>query len=86
MLSRARLFVTLWTGAHQPPLSMGFSMQEYWSVGSHILLQGVFPNQGLNPRFPHCRQTLPLSQPPVKSIKQRGNKTANVLLSLICFP
>ena len=25
------LFVTLWTGALQAPLSMGFSMQEYWS-------------------------------------------------------
>ena len=30
-LSRVRLFVTLWTGAHQAPLSMGFSRQEYWS-------------------------------------------------------
>ena len=25
------LFATLWTIAHQPPLSMGFSRQEYWS-------------------------------------------------------
>ena len=25
------LFVTLWTVAHQAPLSMGFSRQEYWS-------------------------------------------------------
>ena len=31
-LSRVRLFVTLWTIiAHQAPLSMGFSRQEYWS-------------------------------------------------------
>ncbi|CAI9155108.1 unnamed protein product [Rangifer tarandus platyrhynchus] len=29
--SLARLFVTLWTVAHQTPLSMGFSRQEYWS-------------------------------------------------------
>ena len=29
--SRAQLFVTLWTVAHQAPLSMGFSRQEYWS-------------------------------------------------------
>ena len=28
--SRARLFVTPWTVAHQAPLSMGFSRQEYW--------------------------------------------------------
>ena len=25
-----RLFATLWTVAHQAPLSMGFSRQEYW--------------------------------------------------------
>ena len=30
-LSRARLFVTLWTAAHQAPLSMRFSRQGYWS-------------------------------------------------------
>ena len=29
--SRVRLFTTLWTIAHQAPLSMGFSRQEYWS-------------------------------------------------------
>ena len=29
--SRVRLFVTLWTVAHQSPPSMGFSRQEYWS-------------------------------------------------------
>ena len=26
-----RLFVTLWTVAHQVPLSMGLSRQEYWN-------------------------------------------------------
>ena len=34
MLSRfshIQLFATLWTVAHQAPLSMGFSRQEYWS-------------------------------------------------------
>ena len=33
MFSRFRcvhLFETLWTSAHQAPLSMGFSRQEYW--------------------------------------------------------
>ena len=29
--SCVRLFVTLWTVDHQPPLSLGFSRQEYWS-------------------------------------------------------
>ena len=30
-LSCVRLFLTPWTVAHQVPLSMEFSMQEYWS-------------------------------------------------------
>ena len=30
-LSRARLLATPWTAAHQAPLSVGFSRQEYWS-------------------------------------------------------
>ena len=29
--SRVRLCATLWTAAHQAPLSMGFFRQEYWS-------------------------------------------------------
>ena len=31
LLSRVWFFVTPWTGAHQDPLSMKFSRQEYWS-------------------------------------------------------
>ena len=30
-LSRVRLLAILWTAAHQVPLPMGFSRQEYWS-------------------------------------------------------
>ena len=29
--SHVQLFATPWTVAHQTPLSMGFSRQEYWS-------------------------------------------------------
>ena len=47
-------FATLWTVAHQAPLSMGFPMQEFWS-GLHALLQGIFLTQGPNL---HCRQIL----------------------------
>ena len=46
-LSRIRLFATLCTIVHQPPLSMEFSQQEYW-VGGHALLMGIFPAQGSN--------------------------------------
>ena len=28
------------------------------AVGSHVLLQGVFPTQGLNPGLLYCRQIL----------------------------
>ena len=31
LLSHVQLFATPWTGAHQVPLCMGFSSQEYWS-------------------------------------------------------
>ena len=31
LLSCVQLFVIPWTAAHQAPLSMGFSRQEYWS-------------------------------------------------------
>ena len=47
LLSHIRLFATLRTVAHQAPLSMGFSRQEYWS-GGQFLLQEIFPTQGSN--------------------------------------
>ena len=37
--------VTPWALAHQAPLFMEFSRQEYWS-GCHFLLQGIFSTQG----------------------------------------
>ena len=45
-----RLFEILWTVAHQAPLSMGFSRQQYWS-GLSCPPQGIFPTQRLNPRL-----------------------------------
>ena len=45
--NRVWLFVTLWAVAHQAPLSMGFSKQEYWR-GLHFLLQRIFLTQGLS--------------------------------------
>ena len=46
--SRVQLFATLWTVAHQAPLSTGFSRQEYWS-GLPCPSPGAFPNPGLKP-------------------------------------
>ena len=34
--TKTRLFVTPWTVAHQAPLSMEFSRQEYWTQHSQI--------------------------------------------------
>ena len=53
--SHVQLCTMLWNVARQAPLSMGFSRQEYWS-GLHVLLQGIFPTQGLNPGVLNCRQ------------------------------
>ena len=42
MLSRfscVRLFAALWTIAHQAPLSMGFSRQDYWSWFYHLRIE-----------------------------------------------
>ena len=52
LVSRVWLFMTSWTAACQDPLSVEFSRQKYWS-GSHFLLQGIFPIQGLNPCLLH---------------------------------
>ena len=45
------LFVSLWTVAHQAPLSMGFSRQESTGVSCHGLLQGISLTQGWNPNL-----------------------------------
>ena len=54
---------TPWTVAHQAPLSMGFSRQEYWS-GLPFPSPGDLPNPGIKPRSPalqadsgHSRQS-----------------------------
>ena len=54
MLSRfsyVRLFAILWTVAHQVPLSMGFSRQEYWS-GLPCPPPGDLPHPGIFPMSP----------------------------------
>ena len=43
-------YVTLWIIAHQPPLSMGFPRQEYWS-GLSFTSPGDIPDPGIEPAF-----------------------------------
>ena len=47
-------FVTPQTVAHQAPLSMGFSRQEYWS-GLTFPSPGDLPNPGFEPGSPACQ-------------------------------
>ena len=50
-LSHVRLSVALWTVAHQTPLSMGFSRQEYWS-GMPFPSPGDLPDPEIKPESP----------------------------------
>ena len=46
--SHIQLFATPWTAAHQTPLSMGLSRQEYWS-GLPCPPPGDLPDSGIKP-------------------------------------
>ena len=59
------LFVTLWTVAHQAPLSMGFSRQEYWS-GPPFPSPEDLADPGIKPKFPALQTDSLLSEPPGK--------------------
>ena len=48
VLSHVRLFVTPWTVAHQSPLSMEFSRQEYWN-GLLFPTPRDLPKPGIKP-------------------------------------
>ena len=48
VLSQVQLFVTPWTAAHQAPLSMEFSRQEYWSELPFPMPEEL-PNPGTEP-------------------------------------
>ena len=62
-------FATPWTVAHQGPPSFEFSRQEYWGMGYHFLLQGIFPTQGSNPGLLHWQADSLPSEPPGKPLK-----------------
>ena len=62
-LSCVQLFVTLWTVAHQAPLSMGFFWQEYWT-GLLCPLSGDLPDAGIEPVSPALQAGYLPSEPP----------------------
>ena len=77
-LSRVRLFATPWTAAHQTPLSMGFSRQEYWS-GLPFPSPGDLPDPGIKPRSPTLQADALTSEAPGKP-KRVFKGTPNSLL------
>ena len=60
LLHLVRLFVTPWTVAHQAPLSVEFSRQEYWSR-LPFPIPGDLPNSGIKLASP----ALPVDSLPV---------------------
>jgi len=60
VLSRVQVFATPWTVAHQAPLSMGFSRQEFW-IGLPFPPSGDLPDPVIEPlslEVLHCRWIL----------------------------
>ena len=66
-LSRVRLFATPRTVACQPPLSRGFSRQEYWS-GLPLLSPGELPDPGIESRSPALQADALPSEPQGKPL------------------
>ena len=67
---------TPWTAAHQAPLSVGFSRQEYWS-GVPLPSPGDLPDPGIELRSPALQaDTLP-SEPPGKPLLLRVSLKGN---------
>ena len=65
MLSRfshVQPFPALWTVAHQAPLSVGFSRQEYWS-GSPFSSSEYLPDPGIEPPSPALQVDSLLAEP-----------------------
>ena len=59
--------MTPWTVAHQAPLSMGFSRQEYWS-GLPFPSPGDLPDPGIEPRCPELASGFSTTEPPGKPL------------------
>ena len=88
--SHVQLCATLWTIAHQAPLSMGFSRKEYWSGLPHSP-PGNLPNPETEPTSLGLlhRQvgSLPLASPGKSSlgISIFGGKITVIKLPFLCF-
>ena len=77
-----QLFATLWTVAHQAPLSMGFSRQEYWS-GLPCHPSRDLPYPGIEPASPALQADSSL-------LSHYGNPSVTIRMRLlwvyfVCF-
>ena len=80
LLTCVRLFATPWTVAHQAPLSMKFSRQEYWS-GLPYPPPGDLPDPGIEPSSPAWQvDSLPRSR--LRSLKLWYNITTRILTEI----
>ena len=70
MLSPVQLSVTSWTVAHQAPLSMEFSSQEYWSAFP-FPLPGDLPDPGIETMSPALEGRFFTTETPGKPIIKR---------------
>ena len=69
--AKKNIATVIWTIACQPPLSMGFSRQEYWS-GLPCPSLGDHPDQGLNSRLWWLRvKNLPANVVPIKVLIEK---------------
>ena len=69
-LSRVRLFKTLWMVAHQAPLSVGFSLQEY-RIRLPFPSPGDLPDPGTAPQSPALAGGFPTTGPWGKTPEKR---------------
>ena len=67
--------MTLWTVAHQAPLSMGFLRQKYWS-GLPFPSPGNLPDPGIKPMSPVFASGFFTTEPPGKphELSYKSNK------------
>ena len=77
--------MTPWTVAHQVPLSMGFSRQEYWS-GLPFPSPGDLPDSGIEPGSSASQVDALPSEPPGKpyrTLKANGCIFISMLQNII---
>ena len=67
------MFATPWTIAHQAPLSMEFSRQEYWN-GLPFPTPKDLPGPGMEPGSPALQADSLPSKPPGKPRRRRRRK------------